>query len=182
MVDYSTIRADCPSIAFFFAHLGSLLEFVEGECLKGISSFIGKDYPYTFAFSSLFPLVSHSTEVARLLRMSKVRSSDLETGLSLFDDHVVSRATSISTPYKDWNISCSLSEKDKKRIRDRFQFPDYVKIRIPSDEERACHSYANEVCFYEANFTSGLCFPVHPFVNDLFSYLHLASVQLVPNS
>ena len=43
MVDYSAVRVDCPSIAFFFAHLGGLLQFVEGECLEGISSFIGKD-------------------------------------------------------------------------------------------------------------------------------------------
>ena len=84
--------------------------------------------------------------------------------------------------YKAWNISCSPSEKDEKWIRDRFQFPDSVKIRIPSDKERACHSYANEVCFYEADFTSSLCFPVHPFNRDLFSYLHLAPAQLVPNS
>ena len=114
--------------------------------------------------------------------MSEVRLSDLETRLSSSDDRVVSRATSVSTPYKAWNISCSLSEKDEKRIRDRFQFPDFVKIRILSDEEKACHSYADEICFYKANFNSGLCFPIHPFVRDFFSYLHLAPVQLVPNS
>ena len=57
-----------------------------------------------------------------------------------------------------------------------------MKIRIPSDEERACHSYANEVCFYEADFTRSLHFPVHPFVKELFSYLHLALAQLLPNS
>ena len=97
-------------------------------------------------------------------------------------DHVISEATSPSTPYKAWNSSCSLTRKDEKRIKDMFQFPDSIKIRIPSDEERACHSYAKEVCFYKANFTSGLCFLVHPFVRELFSYLHLALAQLVPNS
>ena len=108
MVDYSAVRVNCPSIAFFFPHLGSLLEFVEGECLERISSFVGEDYPYTSILSSLFPLVSHSVEVARLLKMSKVRSSDLEMGLSSSDDRVVSKATSVSTPYKAWKISCSL--------------------------------------------------------------------------
>ena len=68
------------------------------------------------------------------------------------------------------------------RAADQFQFPDSVKIRIPSDEERACHSYADEICFYEADFNSGHRFSVHPFVRDLFSYLHLAPAQLVPNS
>ena len=113
MVDYSSVRADCPSIAFFFAHLGSLLKFVEGEHLEGINSFIRKDCPYTSVLSFLFLLVSHSAKVARLLRMFEVRSRDLETGLSSSDDRVVSKATSIS-----WNISCSLSEKDEKQIRD----------------------------------------------------------------
>ena len=57
-----------------------------------------------------------------------------------------------------------------------------IRIRIPSDEDRACHSYANEVCFYEVYFTKGLHLPVHPFVWELFAYLHLAPTQLVPNS
>ena len=87
----------------------------------------------------------------------------------------------VSTSYKAWNISCSLFEKDEKWIRDRFQFSSSIKIRILSDEERACHLYAGEVCFYEVDFTSSLCFPVHPFVRELVFYLHLASAQLVPN-
>ena len=114
VVDYSAIRADCPSIAFFFTHLGSFLESVEGEHLKRVNSFVGKVYLYTFVLSSLFPLVFHSAEVTRLLRMSKVRSSDLETVLSLFDDCVVSEAIFVSTPYKTWNISCSFTRKDEQ--------------------------------------------------------------------
>ena len=112
MIDYSAIRVDCSSIAFFFAHLGSLLESVDREHLERASSFVGEDCSYTFVLSSLFPLVSHFAEVARLLRMSKVRSSDLEMGLSSSDDRVVSEAISVSTPYKAWNISCSLTRKD----------------------------------------------------------------------
>ena len=114
MVDYSAIRVDCPSIAFFFAHLGCLFKSIGGECLERVSFFVGEDCPYTSILSSLFPLVSRSAEVARLLKMSEVRSSDLETSLSLFDDHVISEATSVSTPYKAWNISCSLMGKDKQ--------------------------------------------------------------------
>ena len=54
-------------------------------------------------------------------------------------------------------------------------------IRIPNDDDRDCHSYANEVCFYKANFVSGLRFPIPPFLRELFSYLFLAPTQLVPN-
>ena len=99
-VDYSVVRVNCPSIAFFLAHLCSLLDSLKGECLERISFFVGEDCPYTSILSSLSPLVSHSATVARLLKMSKVRSSDLETGLSSSDDHVVSEAISVSTPYK----------------------------------------------------------------------------------
>ena len=100
MVDYSYVRVDCPSIAFLFACLGCLLELIEGECLKWVNLFVGEDWPYKFVLSSLFPLVSHSAKVARSLKMSEVRSSNLEMGLSLSDDRVISEATSPSTPCK----------------------------------------------------------------------------------
>ena len=165
MVDYSFVRVDCSSMSFLFAHLGCLLEIVEREHLKGVSLFVGEDCPYRFVLSSLLPLVSRSARVARFLKMSgEVRSSELETGLSSSNDRVVPEVTSPFTPYKAWNIPCALSRKDEKRIRDRFQFPDSVRIRIPSDKDRACHSYADEVYFYEADFISGFRLPVHPFI------------------
>ena len=100
MVDYSSVRVDCPLIAFLFTRLGCLLEPVEGEYLKWVSFFIGEDCPYKFVLFSLFPFVSHSTKVARSLKVFEVRSSDLEMGLSSFDDRVISETTSPSTLYK----------------------------------------------------------------------------------
>ena len=100
MVDYSVVRVACPSIAFFFAHLGCLLESVEGECLERVSFFVGLDCPYTSVLSSLFPLVSRSAGVARLLKMFEVRSSDLKMGLSSSDDRMISKATFVSPPIK----------------------------------------------------------------------------------
>ena len=78
MVDYSSVRVDCPLIAFLFAYLDSLC--VERECLKWVSLFVGEDCPYKFVLFLLFVLVSHFTNVVRLLKMSEVRFSDLETG------------------------------------------------------------------------------------------------------
>ena len=90
MVGYSSVRVDCPSVAFLFARLGCLFEVIEGECLKWVSFFMGEDCSYRFVISSLFPLVSHSVRVAWLLKMSlEVRSSELEMGLSSFDDRVI---------------------------------------------------------------------------------------------
>ena len=87
------------SFSFLFC-LGCLLEFVEEGCLDWVSLFVREDYPYEPVLSSLFPLVSHSANVARSLKMSEVRSSDLETGLSSSDDLVISEANSPSNPYK----------------------------------------------------------------------------------
>ena len=100
IVDYSVVSVDCSSIAFPFACLGCLLESVEGKCLKWVSLFVREDYPYKFFLSSLFPLVSHSAKVAKSLKMSEVRSSDLEKGLSSFDDRVISKLLLLSPPIK----------------------------------------------------------------------------------
>ena len=112
----------------------------------------------------------------------EVRSSELETGLSSFKNRRALKATSLLTPYKAWDICCALKEKDEGRIRNRFQFPSLVKVRISDGNDRACHSYVDKVCFYKANFVSGFHFPIHPFLRELFSHLLLAPAQLVPNS
>ena len=71
--------------------------------------------------------------------------------------------------------------KDEKRIRDRFQFPSFVRIRILDSDDRACHYYVDELCFYEADFVSGPRFPIQPFIRELFFLLQLAPAQLVLN-
>ena len=114
-------------------------------------------------------------------RESKVRPSKLETSLSSSEDHGALEDTSPSTPHKAWDICCFLREKDKKRIRDRFQFPSSIKIRIPNVDNRACHFYADKRCFYEADFISGLRFPIYPFIRELFFFLQLAPAYLVLN-
>ena len=115
MVDYSFVRVDRPSVSFLFVRLGCLLEIMERERLKGVSLFVGENCPYRFVLSSLFPLVSCSTRVARFLKMSgEVRSSELETRLFSSDDLEVPEVTSPYTSYKAWNIQCALLGKDEK--------------------------------------------------------------------
>ena len=77
----------------------------------------------------------------------EVRSSELVIGLSSSKDHGALEVTSLSTPHKAWGICYALKEKDKKRVRDKFQFLSFVRIRIPDSDNRACQSYANKVCF-----------------------------------
>ena len=117
MVNYSSVRSNCPSIAFLFTRLGCLLEFVEEGCLDWVSLFVREDYPYEAVLSLLFPLISHSAKVARSLKMSEVRFSDLETGLSSFDDRVILGATYLSTSYK--SLEHLVFPYRKRRAADR---------------------------------------------------------------
>ena len=176
MVDYSLVWSDCPSISFFFARFCGLLGII-GRKRPRVGLLVRRNCPYRFVLLFLFPLVHRSVGIAQSLLMSgegEVWSSELETCLSSSEDHGILKVTFPSTPHKAWGICCSLREKDEKRIRDRFQFPSSIKIRIPNGDDRTCHSYADEVCFYEADFVSGHRFPIYPFIREIFFLLRLA--------
>ena len=68
------------------------------------------------------------------------------------------------------------------RFKDRFQFPERVHVRWPTNEDKACHFFPGEICFYEAVFTYGLRLPFHPFIMELLGFFGIASGQLMPNS
>ncbi|XP_065628398.1 uncharacterized protein LOC111994518 [Quercus suber] len=118
--------------------------------------------------------------------MSEVRSSELETGLSsnggpVDEDTAVSGSREVRAFYAQGE-GCGLDADTLARFRDRFQFPNRVRVRLPSVEDRACHFFPGKVCFYEAAFICGLRFPVHPFLMELLHYFGIASGQLMPNS
>ena len=175
---------DCPSISFLFACLSGLLEVVGRQGPK-VRLFMGRDCSFRFALRFLFPLVHRFVGIAQPLMMfgeGKVRSSELETSLSSSEDCRAFEVTSSSTFYKGWDVCCILRGKDEGRIRSRFQFPSSIRVRIPSDDDRAYHSYADEVCLNKANFVNDFRFPIHPFLRELFNHLSLTPTQLVPNS
>ena len=100
MVEFSMVRSDFPSISIFFVHLCSLLEAVGRRCPK-VELFVDRNCPFRFALCSLFPLVHHFVGFApSYVGEVEVRSSELETGLSLFEDCRVLEVTFWSTPYK----------------------------------------------------------------------------------
>ena len=83
MVSDSEVRVACPSVSFFFARLGAALG-VSGDFLPLVGDFI-------FASCGLSVVLGElSTILGQLIawfegetkRMSEVRSSELETGLS----------------------------------------------------------------------------------------------------
>ena len=69
-----------------------------------------------------------------------------------------------------------------KSMRKGFQFPKRVVTRLPHLNEKACSFAHGEVSFYDALFSRGLCFLVHPFIMQLLAILNAASGQLVPNA
>ena len=120
--------------------------------------------------------------------MSEVRSSELEIGLSSNDGLVeAGDDTAVSTlgevkAFHTLDEVCGLDADTLSRFKDRFQFPNRDRVRLPCEEELTCHFFAGEVCFYEAAFLCGLRLPVHPFVMELLSHFSIAPEQLMPNS
>ena len=117
--------------------------------------------------------------------MSEVRSSELETGLSSSDnlveeDTAVSIAREVRAFYALEEV-CGLDIDTLGRFRDRFQFPEWVRVCLPSEEDWACHFFPGEVCFYESAFVCGLRFLVHLFLMELLDHFGIAPGQLMPN-
>ena len=108
-----------------------------------------------------------------------MRSSELETKLSSND--VVSAPQEVKAFYALEEV-CGLDADTLSRFKNRFQFPDKVRVRLPSEEEWACNFFPREVCFYEAAFLCRLRFLVHPFVMELLGHFGIAPEQLMPNS
>ena len=116
-------------------------------------------------------------------REDDVRSSELETGLSLNVeslgkevDMVVSKPpSSSSSPHLHaLSDSCLLKEKHLKGLRKRFQFPKGTVLCLPCPSEKACTFAHGEVCFYVATFLCGLHFPLHPFIIKLLFHLQIS--------
>ena len=77
---------------------------------------------------------------------------------------------------------CSLKIEVFNKFRDRFQFLNETRARLPRKGEKAYAFTHWEVCFYEVAFLCGLRFLIHPFILELLHYLNLASGQLMLNS
>ena len=77
---------------------------------------------------------------------------------------------------------CTLKVEVRDKFRDRFQFLNETRARLPRKGEKACAFAHGEVCFYEAAFLCGLRLPVHPFIMELINHLNIAPRQLMLNS
>lgn len=95
MVDYSEVRNLSPSIYFFLARLGASLESSGGHCPQ-VEFFASRDSVLRSILTNLYPFVTSILELVQYLREmsveervgSKIRSSELEMGLSSSDNSV----------------------------------------------------------------------------------------------
>ena len=113
-------------------------------------------------------------------RMAEVRSSELETGLSS-SSGLGGGDTAVSAPrvvraFHTLEEVCGLDDETIGRFKDRFQFPERVRVHRPINEDGPV------ISFYEAVFTCGLRLPVHPFIMEILGFFGIAPRQLMPNS
>ena len=122
---------------------------------------------------------------------SKVRLGDLERGSSSnvgkegagvdiatsAPSHVPSSsyspAPAVPPPFHALKEKCYLKIEVFSKFRDRFQFPEETRARLPRKGEKAYAFAHGEVCFYEAAFSCSLKFLIHPFIMELLHYLNL---------
>ena len=186
IVSSSKFRIACPSISFLFARLGGSLSI-----FPNLEEFVFEGNSLGFALAELLPSLRQSIDwfeglVRERGTMSEVRSNEPETGLSSSGDPVEGD-TAVSTPrevraFHALEEVYGLHADTVSRFKDRFQFPKRVRVRRPNDEDRACHFFPSEVCFYEAAFTYGLRLPIHSFMMELLDHFGFAPGQLMPNS
>ena len=149
MVSSTKVRIACPSISFLFACLGVSLG-VSRTFLPLVENFVFEGSSLGIALADLVPLLCQSIDWFEGLMgeqgaMSEVRSSELEIGLSSSNDLVeVKEDTMVSVPrevraFHALGEVCNLDDETLSRFRERFQFPERVRVCLPSGEERACH-------------------------------------------
>ena len=126
-----------------------------------LENFVFEGNSLGVALADLLPLLRQLIDwfkglVREQETMSEVRSSELETGLSSNGDPVEGD-TAVSIPrevraFYALKEECGLDSDTLGRFKDRFQFLERVRVRLPGEEDRACHFFPWEVYFYESAF------------------------------
>ena len=86
-----------------------------------------------------------------------------------------------SFKHSDKYVSCII-EENLVELRSRYYIPKTMKLRAPTADKRPHHVYGGEVTIYLEVICVSLCFPIHPFFQRVLHSLHVAPIQLNPNS
>ena len=163
-------------------------DFVIGD--SGIGLVLGDLYPLLHQSPAWFK--SMHGVLRRESMGSELRSSDLERGLSSsvgmagvgvdtttsvpssapLSSHPLASAT--SHPFHALKEKCTLKANVFSKFKDRFQFPNEIRVHLPRKGEKACAFAYGKVCFYKAAFSCDLKFPIHLFIMELLHHLNIA--------
>ena len=155
MVSGSEVRAAYPSVSFIFARLGAALS-VSCDFFTLVGDFIFVGCGLSLVIGELSPILGQSLAwfEGKTRRMAEVRSNELETGLSSSGDpeggDITVSAPRVVRAFHALEEVYGLDDETVGRFKDRFQFPKRVCVRWPTNEDRACHFFPGEICFYEA--------------------------------
>ena len=78
---------------------------------------------------------------------------------------------------KEHNI---MTPEELDLLRETYSFPQGVQIRLPEENETILSTRPGEVAFYEAAFSAGLHFPIHPTVRLILMFYNICPAHLVP--
>ena len=171
-VDSSKIRRTSPSIAFLFAHLGTLVDshsdtlgvFSSSDLYPHIGDFVVAGSGLGLVLDDLYPLLHNSLiwfksirEALRRENMgSEVGSDNLERNSSSHVGTVGAGVdTATSTPsgvpssshpsasdtlhsFHALKEKCSLKIEVFNKFRDKFQFPNETRARLPRKGKKVC--------------------------------------------
>ena len=168
MVSGSEVRIACPSIFFLFVRLGRSL-----RVFPYLENFVFKSNSLSVALADLLSLLRQLIDWFKsLVReqeiMSEVRSSELEIGLSSNDGLVeAGDDTAVSTlgeakAFHTLDEVCGLDADTLSRFKDRFQFPNRDRVRLPSEKELTCHFFPGKDASTRLLFCVVLGFPSTP--------------------
>ena len=158
MVSGSEVKAACPSVSFFFARLGAALG-VSGDFLPFVGNFIFVGCGLSLVIEELSSILGQSLAwfEGETRRMAKVRSSELETGLSSSGDPE-GGDIAVSALEK----VCGLDDETMGRFKDRFQFPERVRVHRPINEDGPVISFPVKYASMRQSLPAGLGSPSTP--------------------
>ena len=176
MVGSSEVRILCPSVSFFFTRLGASLG-VSLTFFPLVEGFVFGGSSLSVVLASLFPLLHQSVDwfkelVGEQRVMSKVRSSELETGLSSSDDPAeVEEDTAASSPreVKAWTLKSSLD------LGICFSFPRGLRFIVLIKRNEPTTFHLGRCTSTKLLSSAGLGFPS---THSLWSFLVISTLLL----
>ena len=80
------------------------------------------------------------------------------------------------------NFTSTIKEAHFKTLREIYQIPDYIPIRLPYKSEKCYYNGMDDVGVYEQVLKAGLRFPLNSLKRELLKHLGLSVSQISPTA